>query len=161
VDNAPYANNTGLEFQLSKKDLFGIVRISAARRPLRKVAVPVLAGLVFLGHSLDGDYLEGLLWAVGVAVLYWGLSNLMYILNVYGAANDSFLAPQQIILQEDQMVVTSEHSAEEFARPDPSEVKTAEKYLVIGAGKSSLVFLKRSFKKPEDYETLKNWLKTG
>lgn len=155
------ADGTRIKFQLSRKDLYAIVRLKAAQRTFRRVAVPALAGFVFLGHSMDGRYVEGLLWAAGVAVAYWGVSNLMYILHVYGAANESLLVPQEIDLHEDRLVITSEHSREEFTRPYPSEVKAAEKYVVIGTGKSSLVFLKRSFKKPEDYETLMNWLKTG
>ncbi len=157
----PAADGTRLEFQLSRKDLYAIVRLKAAQRTFRKVAVPALAGLVFLGHSLDGRYVEGLLWAAGVVAAYWGVSNLMYILNVYGAANESLLVPQEITLHEDRLVITSEQSREEFARPDPSEVKTGGRYLVVETFKCSLVFLKRSFKKPEDYETLMNWLKTG
>jgi len=159
VDQVQGTGGTGLRFQLSRKDLYRIVRINASRRPLRKVAVPALAGLVFLGHALDGKYVDGLLWGAGVAALYWGLSNLMYILNVYASGNESFFVPQEITLHDDRMVVTSENSTEEFHRPDPGDVKTAENHLAIAMGRNSLVFLKRSFESPEDYQILKEWLK--
>lgn len=157
--HVPVKNSPNLKFQLSRKDLYSIVRINARRRTFRKVAVPTLAGLVFLGHSLDGKYMEGLVWALGVAALYWGLSNLMFILNVYASANESFLVPQEITLHDDRMVVASEHSTEEFTRPDPAEVKVGDRYIVIPMGRSSLVFLKNSFEKPKDFEILRDWLK--
>jgi hypothetical protein len=161
VAPVPALNNTVLKFQLSRRDLYGIVRINAARRVFRKVAVPLLSGFVFLGHSLDGEYLEGLVWAVGVAVLYWGASNIMYILNVYGAANETLLVPQEITLHEDRMVVNSEHSTEDFARPDPADVKAGDRHLVITMDSGSLVFLKRSFKTPGDFQVLKDWMISG
>lgn len=161
MDQITVLEDPVLKFRLSRKDLYSIVRITAARRPLRKVAVPALAGFVFLGHSLDGRYIEGLVWGAGVAALYWGLSNLMYLLNVYGSSNESFLVPQEITLHEDKMVVTSEHSTEEFTRPDQMDVKSAAKHLVIDMGKNSLVFLKRSFEVPGDFQVLKDWLMSG
>jgi len=84
----------------------------------------------------------------------------MFLLNVYGAGNDSLLVPQEIELQDDQLVVTSEHSTEKFLRPDPSEVKTTGKYVVITTTTGKLVFLERSFDVPEDFQILKNWLKS-
>ena len=73
--------------------------------------------------------------------------------------NESLLVPQEITLSEDRMVVTSEHSTEEFPRPDPAEVTAGDKHLVVDRGKNRLVFLKSSFEGPEDFQVLKDWLK--
>ncbi len=153
------AEGRGLSFQLDRKGLYETLRISAGRRVFRKVAPPVLAGFVFLGYSLDGQYLKGLAWAVAVGLLYWGLSQVMFLLHVYGAVNDTLLAPQQIRFQDDRLVVSSEYGTEEFDRPDSSDVKAADGYLTIAMGKNNLVFLKRSFGNPRDFEVLKGWLK--
>jgi len=150
-----------LKFQVSRRDLYAIIRISAARRPFRRVALPALAVFVFLGHAMDGNYGKGLVWAVVVAALYWGVSHLMYGVNVYGAGNDSLLVPQEIQLRDDQMVVTSEHSTEAFPRPDASDVKIKGSHLVITTGTGELVFLERSFGTPGDYAALKSWLMSG
>lgn len=147
-----------LTFQLDRKDLYDIIGIIAGTRLFRKVAIPVLAGLVFLGHSLDGNYLKGLLWGLGVVFLYWGFSRGMILLHVFAGSNETLLVPQQVRLIKDRMFVSSEHSEEDFSRPDPSEVKTTDRYLLIPMGKNSLVFMKRSFPDPGEFEVLKNWL---
>ncbi len=147
-----------LTFQLSRRDLYDIICITAGTSLFRKVAVPVLAGMVLLGHSLDGNYLKGLLWALGIVLLYWGFSQGMILLHVFAGSNETLLAPQQICLLEDRILVTSEHSDEEFSRPDPSGVKTTDRYLLIPMGKNSLVFMKRSFRDPEEFEALKSWM---
>jgi hypothetical protein len=159
VDAVHDPRGTVLKFRLSKKDLYDIVRVNASRRPFRKVAAPALAGLVLLGHSLDGNYVKGVVWAAAVAALYWGVSHSMYLLHVYGSPNESLLVPQEITLSEDRMVVTSEHSNEEFPRPDPAEVTAGDKHLVVDKGNNRLVFLKSSFEGPEDFQVLKDWLK--
>jgi len=159
VDTVAAKVPSKLRFQLSRRDLFDIIRITAAQRPLRRVALPALAGFVFLGHAVDGNYGKGLVWAFTVAALYWGVSHLMFLLNVYGAANESLLAAQEIELQDDQMVVTSEHSTEKFLKPDVPDVKIAGSHLEITTDTGKLVFLERSFEDPQDYQTLKNWLK--
>ena len=148
-----------LNFQLSRRDLYDIIRITASQRPFRRMALPALAGFVFLGHAVDGNYGKGVLWAVIVAALYWGVSHLMFLLNVYGAANESLLAAQEIELLDDQLVVTSEHSTETFAKPEPSEVKVAGSHLIVTTGMGKLVFLERSFDDQQDYQILRNWLK--
>ena len=147
-----------LTFQLDRKDLYDIIGITAGTSLFRKVAVPALAGLVLLGHSLDGNYVKGLLWALGVVLLYWGFSQGMILLHVFAGSNETLLVPQRIRLFEDRMLVTSEHSEEEFSRPDPSEVKTTARYLLIPMGKNSLVFMKGSFPDPGEFRILKNWL---
>ncbi|UCF89552.1 MAG: hypothetical protein JSV70_04795 [bacterium] len=154
-------NRTRLTFQLTRRDLYDIFRITAAQRPFRRVAMPGLALFVFLGHALDGNYDKGIVWAVIVGGLYWGVSQIMYLLHVYGAANESLLSPQQIVLSDELMAVTSEYSREEFLKPDPSDVHVAQEYLVIATSTGRLVFLKRSFHDPQDYEELKNWLVSG
>ena len=150
-----------LSFQLSRKDLYSIVRVNAGRRVFRKVAAPALAGFVFLGHSIDGNYLKGFVWAVAIGILFWGLSQAMFLLHVYGAVNETLLVPQSIRLQEERMLVVSEHSTEEFDRPDPSDVTITEKYLAVAMGNTSLVFMKRSFANPEDFGELRKWLEGG
>ena len=150
-----------LNFQLSRRDLYDIIRISAAQRPFRRVAMPALAGFVFLGHAIDGNYDKAIVWACIVGFLYWGISHAMYWLNVYGAANETLLAPQQIELLEDEMVVTSEYSTERFLKPDPADVKTAGEHLVITTSTGRLVFLEGSFEVPGDYQMLKSWLLSG
>ncbi len=152
-------NQKRLTFQLSRRDLYDIIRITAAQRPFRRVALPALAGFVFLGHAIDGNYGKGLVWAVTVGALYWGVSQFMFWLNVYGVGNETLLAPQEMELQDDLMVVTSEHSREEFLKPDTLDVKTTDEHLVITTITGKLVFLKRSFEDPEDFQTLKDWLK--
>lgn len=150
-----------LHFALSRRNLYDIIRITAAQRPFRRVALPALAGFVFLGHAVDGNYVKGLVWAVTVGALYWGVSQLMFWLNVYGPANETLLVPQEITLHDDRMVVSSEHGEEEFERPLPSDVKAGDKHLILTTETGKLVFLKRSFEAPEDFQTLKNWLKSG
>ena len=149
-----------LNFQHSRKDLYDIIRITAAQRPFRRVAMPGLAGFVFLGHAIDGNYDKGIVWAVLMGGLYWGISHGMFWLNVYGAGNESLLAPQEIELQDDQMVVTSEHSTEKFLKPDTMDVKATDEHVVITTSTGKLVFLERSFDVAEDFQTLKNWLKS-
>jgi hypothetical protein len=39
------------------------------------------------------------------------------------------------------------------------DVKTTDEHLVITTITGKLVFLKRSFEDPEDFQTLKDWLK--
>jgi hypothetical protein len=148
-----------LTFQHSRKDLYDIIRITAAQRPFRRVSMPALAGFVFLGHAIDGNYDKGLIWAVIMGALYWGISHIMFWINVYGAGNVTLLAPQEIELQDDLMVVTSEHSTEKFLKPDASDVKVANEHVVITTSTGKLVFLERSFENAEDYLSLKNWLK--
>ena len=148
-----------LQFALSRKDLYDIIRITAGQRPFRRVAMPALAGFVFLGHAIDGNYDKGLVWAVVVGALYWGISHFMFWLNVYGAGNETLLAPQEIKLLDDSMIVTSEHSREEFLKPDTSDVRATDENLVITTITGKLVFLKRSFEDPEDFQTLTSWLK--
>ena len=150
-----------IRFALSRRDLYEIIRITAAQRPFRRVAMPALAVFVFLGHAIDGNYGKGAIWAVMVAALYWGISQFMYLINVYGASNETLLVPQVIELQDDSMVVTSEHSREEFLKPEPSDVKVYADYLVITMATGKLVFLKKSFEVPGDYAALKNWLTSG
>jgi hypothetical protein len=149
-----------LRFQLSRKDLFEIIRITASRRPFRRVAMPALAGFVFLGHAIDGNYDKGIVWAVIVGFLYWGISHFMFWINVYGAGNETLLAPQEIELLDDVMVVTSEYSTEKFLKPDASDVRVSGEHLMITTSTGKLVFLERSFDDPEDFRTLKNWLKS-
>ena len=161
MDTVPVGSSANLKFQLRKRDLYDIVRVNASSRPFRKVAAPALAGFVFLGHSIDGQYVKGLVWAAAVVALYWGISQLMFLLNVYGASNESFLVPQEIQLFTDRMVVSSEHSVEEFQRPKPSEVKLTDKHLVIPTDKTNLVFVKRSFQRTEDFRALTAWLRGG
>jgi len=123
--------------------------------------MPALAGFVFLGHVIDGNYDKGLVWAVLMGVLYWSISHIMFWLNVYGAGNVTLLASQEIELQDDQMVVTSEHTTEKFLKPDTSDVKIANENLVITTSTGKLVFLERSFEAPEDYMALRDWLLKG
>ena len=148
-------------FAHSRKDLYDIIRITAAQRPFRRVSMPALAGFVFLGHAIDGNYDKGLIWAVIMGALYWGISHFMFLLNVYGAANESLLAPQEIELQDDQMVITSEHVTEKFLKPDASDVKAANEHVVITTSTGKLVFLQRSFEVPGDFQILKDWLMSG
>ena len=150
-----------LTFQHSRRDLYDIIRITAAQRPFRRVAIPALAGFVFLGHAIDGNYDKAILWAVIVGLLYWGISHGMFWLNIYGAGNETLMAPQEIELQDDQMVVTSEYSTEKFLKPDTSDVKTTDDYVVITTSTGKLVFLERAFGNVEDYQILRNWLKSG
>ena len=150
-----------LKFQHSRKDLYDIIRITAAQRPFRRVAMPGLALFVFLGHAFDGNYGKGLMWAVAVALLFWGLSHFMFWLHVYGAGNETLLAPQAIELKDDMMVVTSEHSDERFLKPHPEDVLIFSDHLVITTSTGKLVFLERSFEAPEDYQILKSWLMSG
>ncbi len=154
-------NEIKLDFQLSRRDLYRIIRIIAGERPFRKVAMPGLAGLVFLGHALDGNYGKGLVWAVLVAFLYWGVSQVMFLLHVYGAGNATLLVPQILELHDDKMVVTSEHSREEFMKPETSDVRVFGHHVVMTTNSGKLVFLERSFDAPGDYQKLKNWLMAG
>lgn len=150
-----------LTFQHSRRDLYDIIRITAAQRPFRRVAMPALAGFVFLGHAIDGNYDKAIVWAVIVGFLYWGVSHFIFWLNVYGAGNETLMAPQEIELQDDIMVVTSEHSEEKFLKPDPLDVKMDDEHVVISTSTGKLVFLERSFEAAEDYRTLKTWLQSG
>ena len=154
-------NEPKLTFQLTRRDLYRIIRIIAGQRPFRKVAMPGLAGLVFLGHALDGNYGKGLVWAVLVALLYWGVSQIMFLLHVYGASNQTLLVPQEIALSEDRMVVTSEHSREELMKPEAADVRVFGHHVVITTSSGKLVFLERSFDAPGDYQKLKSWLMAG
>ena len=151
---------TSLPFQHSRRDLYDIIRITAAQRPFRRVAMPALAGFVFLGHAIDGNYDKAIVWAVIIGSLFWGISHFIYWLHVYGAGNDTLLAPQEIELQEDLIVVTSEHSEEKFLKPEPEDVQLFDEHLVITTSTGKLVFLERSFEEPQDFQTLKNWLKS-
>ncbi|UCG39105.1 MAG: hypothetical protein JSV00_02405 [bacterium] len=152
----------GLRFRLSRRDLYDIIRVNAASRPFRKVAMPALAGFVFLGHAVDGNYLKGALWAGGVAAIFWGVSQLMYLLYAYGGANETLLAPQEIELRDGTMIVTSEHSREQFPRPEPEAVKVSGGFLVVSRGeRDRLVFTRRSFEREEDFQALKGWMVGG
>jgi len=122
--------------------------------------MPALAGFVFLGHAIDGNYDKGLVWAVLMGGLYWGISHFMFWINVYGAGNQTLLAPQEIELQDDLMVVTSEHTTEKFLKPEPPDIHVADEHLVITTSTGKLVFLERSFEVPEDFQTLKSWLQS-
>ena len=153
----PEEEKAALVFQLSRKDLYEVFRVTAGKSLLRKLAIPVLAGMVLLGHSLDGNYVKGLVWALGLILLYPGLSRALILLHVFGSSNETLLVPQKIRILEDRMLVSSEHSREEFPRPYPSEVRVTEKYLLFPMGKNSLVFPKRSFQDPVDFEALKQW----
>jgi hypothetical protein len=95
---------------------------------------------------------------VVVGALYWSISHFMFWLNVYGAGNQTLLSPQEIELQEDQMVVTSEYSTERFLKPDTMDVKATDDYFVITTSTGKLVFLERSFEDPKDFQILKSWL---
>ncbi|MDF1525183.1 MAG: hypothetical protein P1S59_02770 [bacterium] len=150
-----------LKFQHSRRDLYDIIRITASQRPFRRVAMPALAGFVFLGHAIDGNYDKGLVWAVLMGALYWSISHIMFWINVFGAGNVTLLAPQEIELQDDLMVVTSEHSTEKFLKPDTADVKVTNEHLVITTSTGKLVFLERSFEIPGDFEILKAWLMSG
>jgi hypothetical protein len=150
-----------LGFALSRKDLFDIIRITASQRRFRRIAMPGLAGLVFLGHAIDGNYDKGIAWAIIVGFLYWSISHIMFWLNVYGAGNETLLAPQEIELLDDMMVVTSEHSTEKFLKPDTLDVKATDEHVVITTSTGKLVFLERSFDEPESYRILKDWLMSG
>jgi len=150
-----------LHFALSRRDLYEIVRIIGARRSFRKIAMPALAVFVFLGHAMDGNYGKGVLWAAGVVILYWGISQFMYLIHVYGTSNETLLVPQEILLKEDGMVVTSEHGQEIFDRPSVKDVDASQSRVVIRMDGNFLVFLKKSFNDPEDFLILKNWLKAG
>jgi hypothetical protein len=128
-------NESRLKFQLTRRDLYDIIRITASQRPFRRVAMPALAGFVFLGHAIDGNYDKGLIWAVVVGALYWSISHFMFWLNVYGAGNQTLLAPQEIM-----------------------DVKATDDYFVITTSTGKLVFLERSFEDPKDFQILKSWL---
>ena len=147
-----------LAFHPDRKDLYHAVRISASRRLFRKVAAPALAGFVFLGHSIDGNHLKGLVWAIAIGLLYWGISQAMFLLHIYGAVNETLLVPQRIRFEGDRMMVFCEHGTEEFNRPDASDVTVTEGYTAVAMGKSSLVFMKRSFQYPGDFGVLTDWL---
>ncbi len=148
-----------LEFKLSRWDLYQIVRLTASSRPFRKVAGPALVGFVFLGHAFDGNYLKGTVWAVAVGALFWGVSNIMFLLHIYGGGNDTLLVPQVLTLYDDRMVVESEHSREEFERPNPGHVKAHGRHLVVDREEGErLIFLRSSFENPEDFENLKEWI---
>ncbi|MDT8367544.1 MAG: hypothetical protein RRA15_13870, partial [bacterium] len=67
----------------------------------------------------------------------------------------------EIELQDDLMVVTSEHSTEKFLKPDTADVKVTNEHLVITTSTGKLVFLERSFEIPGDFEILKAWLMSG
>jgi len=149
-----------LNFQHSRRDLYEIIRITASQRPFRRVAMPALAGFVFLGHAIDGNYDKGIVWAMIVGFLYWGISHFMFWINVYGAGNETLLAPQEIELQDDQMVVTSEYSTEKFLKPEALDVHVTDEHVVISTSTGKLVFLEGSFDDAEDYKILKNWLKS-
>ena len=154
-------NATRLKFQHSRRDLYDIIRITAAQRPFRRVAMPALAGFVFLGHAIDGNYDKAIVWACIVGFLYWGVSHFIFWLNIYGAGNETLMAPQEMELLNDMMVVTSEHSEEKFLKPDPLDVKVEDEHLVISTSTGKLVFLERAFEDAEDYRTLKSWLQSG
>jgi len=148
-----------LRLQSSRWDLFRIVRLTASARPFRKVAGPALAGFVFLGHAVDGNYLKGVGWAIAIAFLFWGVSNIMFLLHVYGGSNETLLVPQGLTLYEDRMVVESDHSREEFRRPQPEDVKVKEEYMIMTREDGGrLIFLRSSFPDLEDFETLKKWV---
>jgi hypothetical protein len=148
-----------LEFQLNRWDLYQIVRLTASARPFRKVAGPALVGFVFLGHAIDGNYLKGSVWAIAVGALFWGISNIMFLLHVYGGGNETLLVPQVLTLYMDRVVVESEHSREEFERPNPGHVKVHERHLIITREeRDRLIFLRSSFPEPGDFETLKTWV---
>ncbi len=151
-----------VRFRLSRWDLYRIVRLTASQKPFKKVALPGLAGFVFLGHAVDGNYLKGIMWAGIVAALYWGISNLMYLLHVYGGGNETLLVPQEISLFDDRMVVQSEHSREEFPKPGPREVKAAGNYLIFAREDGTrLIFIKGSFEDPGGFEELRRWAESG
>ena len=157
----PEEETPELIFQLSRGNLYSIVRITAGTRLFRKLTVPLVAGIILLGHSLDGNYVKGLFWAAGAVLLYWGFSQILIFLHVFASSNETLLVPQKVRLFQDRMAVSSEHSEEEFVRPDPSAVKAVDRYLLIPMGKNSLVFMRRSFSDPEDFERLKKWALGG
>lgn len=150
-----------VRFRLSRWDLYQIVRLTASQRPLRRVALPGLAGFVFLGHAVDGNYLRGAVWACVVAALYWGISNLMYLLYVYGGGNETLLVPQEISLFDDRMVVQSEYSREEFPKPRPQDVRSAGNSLILVRDDGTrLIFIRSSFEDPEGFEQVRKWAKS-
>ena len=153
------ADSQKIHFSHSRKDLYDIIRITAAQRPFRRVAMPALAGFVFLGHAIDGNYDKGIVWGVIIGFLFWGISHFMFWLNVYGAGNETLLVPQVMELTDDMMVVTSEHSEEKFLKPQPEDVRIFDDHLVITTSTGKLVFLERSFDEPQDFQTMKSWLK--
>jgi hypothetical protein len=122
------------------------------------VAGPALAAFVFIGHSLDGNHFKGLVWALAIWLLYWGLTQAMFLLHVYGAVNETLLAPQRIRLSEDRMQVISDYGTDEFDRPSPSDVTIRDEYAAVAMGKNSLVFMKRSFEDLGDFEVLRKWM---
>ncbi len=159
MDAGILRGSSTIRFQLTRWDLFQIVRITASRRPLRKVAMPALAGFMFLGYAVDGNYIKGSLWAISVAGLYWGISNLMFLLHVYAGSNLTLLVPQEITLHDDKMIVESEHSREEFDRPRSKDLKISDKFLEISwENGGNLIFTRKSFKESSDFEQLKSWL---
>ena len=150
-----------LRFQLNRWDLFNIVRLAASGRPFRRVAMPALAGFVFLGHAVDRNYIKGAAWACLVTALYWGGSHLMFLLHVYAGGNETLLVPQEISLYDDRMVVESEHSREEFPKPRPEEVKVSGNYLILSReGEERLIFVRRSFESEAGFEQLGNWMRS-
>jgi hypothetical protein len=151
-----------LKFQLSRRDLFTIMRLTAGTRTFRKVAMPALAGFVFLGHAMDGNYGKGALWAVALVAVYFGVSNFMLLAYVYSAGNSTLLVPQEMFLHNDRIVVSSEHGEEEFDRPEPADVSaTVDRLLVNNPEVGKLVFLRSSFIDPAHYEKLKRWAASG
>ncbi len=149
-----------LKFQIDRKDLHMIVRLTAAQRSFRKMAPYFIAGFLFIGHAADGNYLKGLVWGAGVAALFLGLSRFLYLLHVYLGSNESFLVPQQLALFPDELVVESENSREVFPKPGFSDVTEGKGYLVLKRDDgTSLIFIERSFEKPGQYKELKNWMR--
>ena len=124
------------------------------------MAMPALAGFVFLGHAVDGNYVKGAAWACLVAALYWGISNLMFLLHIFAGGNETLLVPQEISLYDDRLVVESEHSREEFPKPRPEEVKVSGNHLVLSReGGERLIFSRRSFESEAGFEQLEKWMK--
>jgi hypothetical protein len=151
-----------LKFQLDRKDFHIIVRLTAAQRSFRKMAPYFIAGFVFLGHAADGNYLKGLVWGVGVAALFLGLSRFLYFLHVYLGRNESFLVQQQLSLFPDELVVESESSREVFPKPLFKDVTEGKGYLILKRDdETSLIFIERSFEEPGGFQLLKNWLRAG
>lgn len=151
-----------LNFQLDRKDLYTIVRLTAAQRTFRKMAPYFIAGFVFLGHSADGNYVKGLIWGAGVAALFLCLSRFFYFLHVYLGSNESFLVPQQLSLFPEELVVESESSREVFPRPGQRDITEGKGHLILKTNDgANLIFIERSFNEPAQYQTLKDWVRNA
>lgn len=155
----PDEKSSPISFRLDRRDLYTIIRLTAVKRPFRKVAPYAIAGFVFLGHAADGNYLKGAAWGLGVAGLFAGLSQIMYLLYVYLASNETFLVQQQIFLLPEEMIIKSEHSREVFPKGQFQGAAEGRGYLKLKRKEGEdLIFVQRSFEEPERFHELKRWI---